>query len=66
MCNYACKDYAVLYEIISLDYWSYMYKQSPTGSACNELNSLVMDSLNQAIPYLCSRMSKFPCGFLVL
>lgn len=43
-----------------------MYKQPSVGSAVNRLNSVVTDSLNQAITYTCTRQSKFPGRFSVI
>jgi hypothetical protein len=61
--NYPRGDYALLYEILSSYDWSFVYKQTSVDSAVNELNSVVVNSLNQTVPYTCTGKSKFPCWF---
>jgi hypothetical protein len=52
--NYPRGDYALLYEILSSCDWSCVYKQTSVDSAVNELNSVVVNSLNQIVPYTCT------------
>jgi hypothetical protein len=39
------------------------YKQSSVDAAVNELNSVLINSLNDAVPYTCTSKSKFPYWF---
>jgi hypothetical protein len=61
--DYARADYFLLYSYLSSYDWSCVYNQSSTDSAVNQLNSVVTDALNLAIPNKLSRKSKFPCWF---
>jgi hypothetical protein len=61
--NYPRGDYALLYEMLSSYDWSCVFKQSSVHSAVNRLNSVVINSLNQTVPYTCLSQPKFPCWF---
>jgi hypothetical protein len=61
--DYARADYVLLYSYLSSYDWSCVYNQSSTYSAVNQLNSVVTDALNLAIPNKLSRKSKIPCWF---
>jgi hypothetical protein len=61
--NLAVITYALPYEILSSYDWYCVYKQTSVDSAVIELNYVVVNSLNQTVPYTCASKSKFPCSF---
>jgi hypothetical protein len=56
----------VFYGILSSYDWSGVYKQPSVDSSVDQFNSVVTDSLNKSIPYVCSRRSKFSCWFFFI
>jgi hypothetical protein len=52
--KYALIHYAILYKMLYSYDWSCIYKQSSVDSAVNGLNSVVVNSVSQAVPYRCT------------